>query len=171
MILYLNKIVTKMIDKIKAFFTFSSPLSIVQNYKVYENQIFSLSMSEAKNLASDLLSDSTKFLCVVNEIMPSQLSEKLSTSLLEFFSKYESVEWSEGSAYLNRNEVRPYEWNKGFLFIGEDSDGTAIITKILQDELFVIYGDSENEKVLEDGRYPSVYHWILMKDLDKFSEN
>ena len=160
-----------MIDKLKAIFTSSRSLNIVQKYKAHENEIFSLSVSEAKNLASDLLLDSTKFLCVINEIMPSQLSEKLSTSLIEFFSKYESVEWSEGSAYLSRNEIRTYEWDHNFLYIGEDSDGTAIITKILQDDLFVIYGDSKNEKVLEDGSYPSVYHWILMKDLDKFSEN
>lgn len=125
------------------------------------SKIVLMTAEDARQCAFQLLSNPQRFACVraQGEL---NVREKLSRTVCELFSKYESVRVIAGEAYLGTDVIGPSEYQKGFLRIGTNLDFTEVAVRPMADDIYEIDGSEENEQEFSASRLPTVFHWILV---------
>jgi len=133
-------------------------------------EIKSLSFEEARETAYKLLADTSKFKCI-RASTGLQMQHRLSASLQEFFSAYESVKAIAGEAQLSRSLIGSSEYLKGFMRIGTNLDFTEIAVHPNEDHIYEIDGSEVSEEDFKASQLPSIYHWVLVIDEVLYGSN
>jgi hypothetical protein len=135
-----------------------------------EIAILDLTLAEAKIQALRLLEDVEKFQTVINELSDDAKLSELSPQLRTLFGKYHSITETYGEASLNRDLIKPYK-NSEFIQIGVDFDQTTLTVKSYEEAIYIFDGSESEIDNCDILDYPSIYHWLLIKNRILYDNN
>lgn len=122
-----------------------------------------LPLAEARSRALAALRDPTHFECR-EEPLAGGLPAGLPDSAREIFSLYSSVKAVAGEALLSRSQIGPAQYRDGFLRIGTNLDATELAVRPGEEPVYEIDGSDADEREIERGGVPSLYHWVLVTE-------
>ena len=122
-----------------------------------------LPLAEAKRRALAALADPSRFECV-REPVAGALPGDLPSLVRELFSTYSSVKAVAGEAHLSREQAGPARYRRGFVRIGTNLDDTELVVRPGEEPVYEIDGSEADEREIEQGGIPTVYHWILVTE-------
>ncbi|MCI0614705.1 hypothetical protein L0244_17080 [bacterium] len=118
-------------------------------------EVLSLSLEQAKEEASALLSDPHKFRCIESPSTDTNQLALLSPILKDFFAKYQKVDAVYGDMRLNRSQIGPSIIDSSFIKIGTDIE-CELVVRQGQDAIYEL--DSMG---IEEPGYPTVHHLLV----------
>ncbi len=122
---------------------------------------FSLrSESEIELLATALLADTTRFATTRgNGAMPTGAAD-LADGVRRFLAQFDSIEMVGGTLHYSLAEVASSRVLEGGVTLGTATDGAEIVALPHREEVFVVDGTEEAERVLED-RHKTIWHFVI----------
>lgn len=122
-----------------------------------ERSIFSLSVQQAQEKATELLNDPKKISFILAKGAEEPILQRLAPLQRHFFQKFETVGFVCGDARLSRSEIAPSVYNKRYLKIGSDILDLEYVAIPGSEEIYELERIADEEKVV----YPSIYHLLL----------
>lgn len=125
-----------------------------------KNNIFSMTIEEAKLKAEKLLEDVNKFTCSPGKMITEELFCILPQTVNDLFAKCADLKAVAGEAHLSVEDIGPSKYHHGFIRIGTDSDFVELVVEANKDPVYEVDG-TESLEDLQENSFPSVYHWVL----------
>ena len=120
-------------------------------------KLLAIPFEEVKRRALAMLSDRTRFRCVVARDPTSSVGENMGPVLRDFFSHFDSVVELNGEFSVGRLLIGDSSLRSGFLKIGSDFAFSELVIRPGEDQIYIVT-DSEHEL---DG-LPTIYHIIYL---------
>jgi hypothetical protein len=146
-------------------------------YEAYLKEVTSLSVEQAKQRAEAVLMNSRFWRCAPADGEAHRLEREFNRSLRDLFSRWSLVEEAGGTLRISLAATAAYDWplhdalafgadadrKKRYLKIGSDSDGNPLVICPPEETLYVVYGTQSSSEKMWAADYPSIYHWLLVK--------
>jgi hypothetical protein len=146
-------------------------------YEACLKEVTGLSVEQAKQRAETALMNPRFWRCAPATGEAHRLEREFNRSLRDLFSRWSQVEEAGGALRISLAETASYTWplhdalafgadadrKKRYLKIGSDSDGNPLVICPPEETLYVVYGTQSSTEKVWAADYPSIYHWLLIK--------
>jgi hypothetical protein len=146
-------------------------------YEAYLKEVTGLSVEQAKQRAEAALMNPRFWRCTPADGEANRLDREFNRSLQHLFSRWSLVEEAGGALRISLSETASYAWplhralafgsdadrKARYLKIGSDSDGNPLVICPPEETLYIVYGTQSSSEKIWAADYPSIYHWLLIK--------